>query len=91
MPATHIQFTRQMRRRLKSTAMGLGLIRLLQDARRFEEARATLLALELGLDDAGKDSDPWCRDSAARQRLDVPTGHLLAVTTEDWDQHLVCI
>jgi hypothetical protein len=48
----HDRFTRQMRDRLKTTAMGLGLVRLLQDARRFEEARATLYALEKGLQGA---------------------------------------
>ena len=46
MLAIHDQFTRQMRNRLKTTAIGLGLVRLLQDAKRFEEARATLYLLE---------------------------------------------
>ena len=46
MLATHDRFTRQMRNRLKTTCMGLGLIRLLQDAKRFEEARTTLYSLE---------------------------------------------
>lgn len=32
--------------RLKTTRVGLGLVRLLQDAKRFEEARATLNLLE---------------------------------------------
>ncbi len=38
----HERFTPQMRNRLKTTVMGLGLVRLLQDARRTEEAQATL-------------------------------------------------
>ena len=46
MLAIHDQFTRQMRNRLKTTAIGLGLVRLLQDARRFEEARTILYSLE---------------------------------------------
>ena len=46
MLATHDQFTQQMCDRLKTTEIGLGLVRLLQDARRFEEARATLYSLE---------------------------------------------
>ena len=46
MLATHDQFTCQMRRRLKTTCIGLGLVRLLQDARRFEDARTTLYSLE---------------------------------------------
>jgi hypothetical protein len=41
----HDQFTPRMRDRLTITGMGLGLVRLLQDARRFEEARTTLYAL----------------------------------------------
>jgi hypothetical protein len=49
MLAIHDQFTRQKRSRLKTSVMGLGLVRLLQDARRFEEARTTLYSLENGL------------------------------------------
>ena len=36
----------QMRNRLKTTVMGLGLVRLLQDVGLTEEARATLYSLE---------------------------------------------
>jgi hypothetical protein len=46
MLANHDKFTQQMCDRLKTTCMGLGLVRLLQDAKRFEEARATLYLLE---------------------------------------------
>ena len=46
MLAIHDQFTHQTCDRLKTTCMGLGLVRLLQDARRFEEAKATLYSLE---------------------------------------------
>ncbi len=46
MLAIHDQFTRQMRNRLETTAIGLGLVRLLQDARRFEEAKTILYSLE---------------------------------------------
>ena len=49
MLAIHDQFTRHMRKRLKVTGIALGLIRLLQDARRFDEARTTLFSLEDGL------------------------------------------
>jgi hypothetical protein len=42
----HDTFTPGMRDRLKLTCMGLGLVRLLQDARQINEARATLAALE---------------------------------------------
>ena len=45
MLATHDQFSRQMRNRLKTAAMGWGLVRLLQDAGRAEEARTILSSL----------------------------------------------
>ena len=48
MVATHDQFTSQMRSRLETSGMGLGLVRLLQDAKCFEEARTTLCLLETG-------------------------------------------
>ena len=43
------RFTPQMRNRLKATVMELGLVRLLQDAGRTQEARTTLRSLEYGL------------------------------------------
>lgn len=48
MLAIHDAFTHQMCDRLKTTVMGLGLARLLQDAGRTEEARTTLYSLEDG-------------------------------------------
>jgi hypothetical protein len=57
MLAVHDQFTRQMRRRLKTTCIGLGLVRLLQDAKRFEEARTTLYSLEIGFQGVPVESD----------------------------------
>jgi hypothetical protein len=45
----HDQCTDQMRNRLKTTGMGLGLVRLLLDAGRSEEARTTLSSLRNGL------------------------------------------
>jgi hypothetical protein len=48
MLANHDRLTRQMRNRLKTTCMGLGLVRLLQDARRFDEAKTRLYSLENG-------------------------------------------
>ena len=42
MLAIHDKFSYQLRSRLQTTSMALGLVRLLQDARRFEEARTTL-------------------------------------------------
>jgi hypothetical protein len=46
MLAVHDQFTRHMRNRLQTTTIGLGLVRLLQDARRFDEAKTVLHLLE---------------------------------------------
>ena len=57
MLAIHDQFTLQMHSRLKTTGMGLGLVRLLQDARRFEEARTTLYSLENGFQGVAEASD----------------------------------
>jgi hypothetical protein len=57
MLATHDQFSHELRNRLKTTAMGLGLVRLLQDARRFEEARTTLYSLENDFQCASEESD----------------------------------
>src|SRR5271154_5753122 len=48
MLAIHNQFTPRLRNRLKTTGIGLGLVRLLQDARRFEDARTVLSTLENG-------------------------------------------
>ena len=42
------QLTHQIRNRLKTTGMGLGLVRLLMDAGLTEEARTTLASLENG-------------------------------------------
>jgi predicted N-formylglutamate amidohydrolase len=49
MLANHDPLTQQMCDRLTTTCMGLGLVRLLQDAKRFEEARTTLYILENGV------------------------------------------
>jgi hypothetical protein len=53
----HDQFTHQMRNRLKTTAMGLGLVRLLLDAGLTEEARTTLSSLEHGFQRGARASD----------------------------------
>jgi predicted N-formylglutamate amidohydrolase len=67
MIATHDQFTRHMRNRLKTTCMELGLVRLLQDAKRFEEARTTLHLLEDGYQ--GVESDTPSQESCKANRL----------------------
>jgi hypothetical protein len=69
MLAFHNQFTRQMCDRLTTTCMGLGLVRLLQDAMRFEEARATLCLLE------GVGSGKPKRKSSKAKRITRPAAH----------------
>ncbi len=56
MLAIHDQFTPQMRNRLKTVGMGLGLVRLLQDAGRTEEASTTLSSLEHGFQGVAEES-----------------------------------
>ncbi len=56
MNTTHEPFTRQMSDRLETTAIGLGLMRLLQDARRFKEAREILDLLQYGNGPVAKDT-----------------------------------
>ncbi len=48
MLAIHNQLTRQLHHRLRTTNMALGLVRLLQDAGRTEEARTIRFWLETG-------------------------------------------
>jgi hypothetical protein len=57
MVPNHNHFTKQMRTRLETTAIGLGLVRLLQNAGRTEEARAILASLENGFQCAAPESD----------------------------------
>jgi len=53
---TYHQFSPRLRNRLENTIMGLGLVRLLQDAGMTEEARATLSSLEHGFQGDSKAS-----------------------------------
>src|ERR1700732_4340941 len=69
MLAIHDQFTRQMRNRLKATAMGLGLVRLLQDAGRTREARTTLYWLENGSQGVAEKSKKPNRKPCKTNRL----------------------
>ncbi len=55
--AIHDQFTRQLRKHLKTSVLGLGLVRLLQDAGLIEEARSTLTALQNGFQGVADESD----------------------------------
>jgi hypothetical protein len=69
MLAIHDQFTRQMRNRLKTTGMGLGLVRLLQDAGRFEEAGTTLSWLENGFPGVAEEWDKPSQKPCKANRL----------------------
>jgi len=69
MLAIHDPFTHQMRNRLKTTGMGLGLVRLLQDARRFEEARTTLYSLENGFQGVAEEPDKSIQKPCKANRL----------------------
>jgi hypothetical protein len=70
----HAPFSPRMRNRLLTTGMGLGLVQLLQDARRFEEARTTLYALEDGFqgiaEEADKSSQSPCEANHCRESVD---------------------
>jgi len=63
------RYAHQMPSRLKTTAMTLGLVRLLQDARRTEEARMTLDSLESGFQVVAKTSDMPSREACKSNRL----------------------
>jgi hypothetical protein len=68
MLAIHDQFTRQMRNRLKTTGMGLGLVRLLQDAGLTDEARSTLSLLENGFQGVESDKPSQKPRTASRMK-----------------------
>jgi hypothetical protein len=69
MLAIHDPFTLQMRNRLKTTGMGLGLVRLLQDAGLSEEARTTLSSLENGFQGVAEESDKPSQKPCKANRL----------------------
>jgi hypothetical protein len=60
----HDHVTNEAFDRLGTTCIGLGLVRLLQDAKRFEEARKVLYALENG----AESSKPSQKRSGITQR-----------------------
>ena len=66
MLAIHDQVTQQMCDRLQTTCMGLGLVRLLQDAGLTQEARTTLSSLETGFKGVAEESDSQARNLAKR-------------------------
>lgn len=65
----HDQFTPQMRNRLKTTGMGLGLVRLLLDAGLTEEARTTLSTLEIDFQRVTETSDKPSQKHRKAKRL----------------------
>jgi hypothetical protein len=68
----HDRFTRQMCDRITTTCMGLGLVRLLQDAKRFEEARTTLHLLE-DVESEKPSQNPFKAKRIARSRASAST------------------
>jgi len=71
MLANQNQFTHQLRRRLKTTGMGLGLVQLLQDAGLIEEARRTLYSLENGFQDVPEKTATPIQKPCKANRLKV--------------------
>jgi hypothetical protein len=69
MLANHDQFSLQMCDRLKTTGMGLGLVRLLQRAGRNVEARTTLSSLENCFQGVAVESDEPSRKPSKANRL----------------------
>jgi hypothetical protein len=67
--ANHDQFSDQMRNRLKTTGMGLGLVRLLQDAGLTAEVRTTLALLENGFQGVAEESYNPCQKLRKPKRL----------------------
>jgi len=86
MLAIHDQFTHQMCDRVKTTGIGLGLVRLLQDTRRFEDARTTLYSLENSFQgiESDKTSQKLCKvsrlkgDSSSLLFMPLSTRHQFA-------------
>lgn len=68
----HDHVTSQMCDRIETTSIGLGLVRLLQDAKRFDEARTLLHALENGFQSAKAKQAPGKRTQKV-PRLSRPT------------------
>jgi hypothetical protein len=64
--------------------MGLGLVRLLQDARRFDEARLTLTLLEYGCESDAEQSDNpnQQRKKANRVKGDIRAAAIMNDTAE---------
>jgi hypothetical protein len=76
MLAIHDQFTPRLRNRLKTTGIGLGLVRLLQNARRFEDARTVLSTLE-----NGSQGHPDESDKARPKRLKAAARRIPSIAT----------
>jgi hypothetical protein len=74
MLAIHDQFTRQMSDRLRTTGMGLWLVRLLQRAGRIEDARTTLISLENGFQGVAVESVEPSQKAAVSAQIIVTSG-----------------
>jgi hypothetical protein len=69
MLANRDHFSYEIRNRLKTTCMGLGLVRLLQDAGRTEEARTTLTSLENGFQGVAEELETPRRKTCKANRM----------------------
>jgi hypothetical protein len=76
MSAFHDQVAHQMHNRLECTVMGLGLVRLLQDAERVYEARTTLHCLQNGFKSVAEKSKKPNRESLTANELKASPGEL---------------
>src|ERR1051325_8002725 len=78
------RFSHRLRSRHKTTGMGLGLVRLLRDSGRADEAKSTLSLLEQGSQGAGEKTDAD-RQPPAKLRIWVaevsPLVHLLLASS----------
>jgi hypothetical protein len=68
------QSSSEMSKRLKTTGMGLGLVRLLQDSGRTEEARTTLASLENGFQSVAEDKPNQKTCKASRLKCGSNSG-----------------
>ena len=74
------QLAHQMHNRLQTAGMGLGLVRLLRDAGRTEEARTTLFSLRTGFRDVDEAAAKPSRTHCHVNRLKSASGSSTAAT-----------
>ena len=88
MCANHNRFSPQLRNQLKTTVMGLGLVRLLQDAGRNEEARSTLLSLVKDSQAPGEKTEKPVRNARKANRYRIAPAARIPVRPNRRDPEL---